>query len=60
MKIHENKHMVGALLDRLRHRCHTFRLDGLSLRAPTPRDPPNTNNVSQHDPSRRTAPQTEG
>ena len=30
-----NKHMVGALLDRLRHRCHTIRIDGPSLRAPT-------------------------
>lgn len=30
-----NKHMVGALLDRLRHRCQTIRIDGPSLRAPT-------------------------
>jgi len=30
-----NKHMVGALLDRLRHRCHTITIDGPSLRAPT-------------------------
>ena len=28
-----NKHMVGALLDRLRHRCHTIRIEGQSLRA---------------------------
>lgn len=28
------KEMVGALLDRLRHRCHTIRIDGESLRAP--------------------------
>lgn len=28
------KEMVGALLDRLRHRCHTIRIDGLSLRSP--------------------------
>jgi len=28
------KEMVGALLDRLRHRCHTIKIDGLSLRAP--------------------------
>jgi DNA replication protein DnaC len=28
------KEMVGALLDRLRHRCHTIRIDGPSLRAP--------------------------
>jgi len=28
------KDMVGALLDRLRHRCHTIRIDGPSLRAP--------------------------
>ena len=28
------KEMVGALLDRLRHRCHTIRIDGHSLRAP--------------------------
>jgi DNA replication protein DnaC len=28
------KEMVGALLDRLRHRCHTIRIDGQSLRAP--------------------------
>jgi DNA replication protein DnaC len=31
-----NKEMVGALLDRLRHRCHTIRIDGPSLRAPEP------------------------
>jgi len=29
-----NKEMVGALLDRLRHRCHTVRIDGPSLRQP--------------------------
>ncbi len=29
-----NKHMVEALLDRLRHRCHTIQIDGPSLRAP--------------------------
>ena len=29
-----NKDMVGALLDRLRHRCHTVRIDGPSLRQP--------------------------
>lgn len=29
-----NKHMVVALLDRLRHRCQTIRIDGPSLRAP--------------------------
>lgn len=29
------KEMVGALLDRLRHRCHTLRIDGPSLRTPT-------------------------
>jgi DNA replication protein DnaC len=29
-----NKHMVGALLSRLRHRCHTIRIDGPSLREP--------------------------
>jgi DNA replication protein DnaC len=28
------KEMVGALLDRLRHRCHTVRIEGQSLRAP--------------------------
>jgi DNA replication protein DnaC len=28
------KDMVDALLDRLRHRCHTIRIDGPSLRAP--------------------------
>jgi DNA replication protein DnaC len=28
------KEMVGALLDRLRHRCHTIKIDGTSLRAP--------------------------
>ena len=28
------KEMVGALLDRLRHRCTTIRIDGPSLRAP--------------------------
>jgi DNA replication protein DnaC len=29
-----NKEMVEALLDRLRHRCHTIRIQGSSLRAP--------------------------
>lgn len=29
-----NKQMVGALLDRLRHHCHTIRIDGPSLRDP--------------------------
>jgi DNA replication protein DnaC len=29
-----NKKMVGALLDRLRHHCHTIRIDGPSLRSP--------------------------
>ena len=28
------KEMVGALLDRLRHRCHTVRVEGQSLREP--------------------------
>jgi DNA replication protein DnaC len=28
------KEMVGALLDRLRHHCHTIRIDGPSLRTP--------------------------
>jgi DNA replication protein DnaC len=28
------KEMVGALLDRLRHRCHTIRIEGKSLRSP--------------------------
>ena len=28
------KAMVSALLDRLRHRCHTIRIEGLSLRTP--------------------------
>lgn len=28
------KDMVGALLDRLRHRCHTVHIDGPSLRTP--------------------------
>lgn len=31
-----NKHMVRALLDRMRHRCHTIRIDGPSLRTPAP------------------------
>lgn len=31
-----NKDLVGALLDRLRHRCHTLRIDGPSLRTPAP------------------------
>ncbi len=30
------KAMVSALLDRLRHRCHTIRIEGPSLRTPTP------------------------
>ncbi len=29
-----HKEMVGALLDRLRHRCTTLRIDGASLRVP--------------------------
>ncbi len=29
-----HKEMVGALLDRLRHRCHTIRIEGESLRRP--------------------------
>lgn len=31
-----NKDLVGALLDRLRHRCQTIRIDGPSLRTPSP------------------------
>jgi len=27
-----NKHLVAALLSRLRHRCHTVKIDGPSLR----------------------------
>ena len=30
------KEMVSALLSRLRHRCHTLRIDGPSLREPAP------------------------
>lgn len=30
------KEMVGALLDRLRHRCHTIRIEGDTLRTPDP------------------------
>lgn len=30
------KAMVNALLDRLRHRCHTLRIEGPSLRTPSP------------------------
>jgi len=30
------KEMVGALLDRLRHRCHTIHIEGESLRTPDP------------------------
>ena len=30
------KEMVGALLDRLRHHCHTLRINGPSLRTPEP------------------------
>jgi DNA replication protein DnaC len=30
------KEMVGALLSRLRHHCHTLRIEGPSLRAPAP------------------------
>jgi DNA replication protein DnaC len=29
------KTMVQALLDRVRHRCHTVRIDGITLRSPT-------------------------
>ena len=31
-----NKALVDALLRRLRHQCHTVRIDGPSLREPTP------------------------
>ena len=31
-----NKKMVEALLDRLRHHCHTIRIEGPSLRSPSP------------------------
>jgi len=31
-----NKHMVAALLDRLRHHCQTIQIDGPSLRNPHP------------------------
>jgi len=31
-----NKQMVAALLDRLRHHCHTIHIDGPSLRDPSP------------------------
>jgi len=34
-KLLGNKDMVDALLSRLRHRCHTIRIDGPSLRDPT-------------------------
>ena len=30
-----NKHMVKALLSRLRHQCQTIRIDGPSLRTPS-------------------------
>ena len=30
----QNKAMTGALLDRIRHRCHTIRIDGPTLRSP--------------------------
>jgi DNA replication protein DnaC len=33
-KLFESKDMVDALLDRLRHKCVTIRIDGKSLRAP--------------------------
>ena len=29
-----NKKMVGALLDRIRHKCHTIKIEGPSLRSP--------------------------
>lgn len=35
-----NKQMVKALLDRLRHRCHTIRIEGPSLRQQEIPDPP--------------------
>ena len=31
-----NKELVAALLSRLRHRCHTVRINGPSLRDPGP------------------------
>ena len=31
------KEMVSALLDRLRHHCHTLRIEGPSLRTPSPK-----------------------
>jgi DNA replication protein DnaC len=33
-ELFEKKHLVDALLDRLRHRCITINIDGPSLRSP--------------------------
>jgi DNA replication protein DnaC len=35
-----NKALVDALLDRLKHRCVTIKIDGKSLRAPQPPQQP--------------------
>jgi len=35
-----NKQMVGALLSRLRHHCHTIQIDGPTLRLPSEEDAP--------------------
>ena len=36
----DNKPLVDALLDRLRHQCITIRIDGPSLREPAPETSP--------------------
>src|SRR3989304_4569692 len=50
-----NKHMVEALLDRLRHRCQTIKIDGPSLRAPTE---PRPNPPREPSPARPSSPTT--
>ena len=46
-----NKKMVEALLDRLRHHCHTIRIDGPSLRSPSP-EPTTTRRASSRKPAK--------
>jgi hypothetical protein len=39
-ELFDKKHLVDALLDRLRHRCITINIDGSSLRSPEAQDLP--------------------
>jgi len=59
-ELFDNKQMVDALLDRLQHHCITIRIDGPSLRSPTPGgdEPgakPTPSQAKPHSSARRTA-----